>query len=264
MKRSFYIVLAMLILTLPGSILFSGCSSAPSPKVEAKAAIIDELYPLEPNQVFIDKATGMLESSGFKVDVYHGDDITVDFYRKLPTRGYKLIIFRSHSGLQSGTVHLSSGDKPVVRIYLFTNEAYSSTSQIGDQLSDRLAKVKVGDNDPWEFGISPQFVSQSMQGNFDHTVVIMMGCYTLHVDDLAQSFIEKGASAYTGWDSFVGVDYVDNATMTLLNSLLSNKVSLSAAVEDTMQENGADPNWGAKLKYYPPQSGNQTPYELIR
>ena len=168
----------MLILALPGSILFSSCS-VPNAKVaakaEVKAAIIDQLYPLEPNQAFIDKATEILQSSGFKVDIYRGNDITVDFYRKLPILGDKLIIFRSHSGLQSGTVHLSSGDKPVVRTYLFTNEAYSLTSQIGDQLSDRLAKVKVGDNDPWEFGISPDFVSQSMQGNFHHTVVIMMG-----------------------------------------------------------------------------------------
>jgi hypothetical protein len=255
----------MLILALPGSVLLSACST-PNPKVdakaEAKAAIIDQLYPLEPNQAFIDKATEILESSGFKVEIYRGDDITVDFYRNLPTLGYKLIIFRSHSGLQTGTVHLGSGDEPIRRTYLFTNEPYSITAQIGDQLSNRLAKVRIDDNFPWEFGISPDFVRQSMRGNFDHTVVIMMGCYTSYIDDLAQSFIEKGASAYTGWDAFVGLDYVDNATVTLLDSLFSNKVSLDAAERDTMQEKGADPTWGAKLKYYPPQSGNHTIAEL--
>ena len=101
-----------------------------------------------------------------------------------------------------------------------------------------------------------------MQGSFDHTVVIMMGCYSSYGDDLAQSFIEKGASAYMGWDASVGLDYVDGATTTLLENLLSNKVSLNAAVKATMQEKGADPNWGAKLKYYPPRSENQTIDEL--
>jgi hypothetical protein len=263
-KHDFYTVILTLSLALLGLILVGGCSS-PESRSEAKAAIIDQLYPLEPNQAFIDKATEILESSGFKVEIYRGDDITVDFYRNLPALGYKLIIFRSHSGIQSGTIHLSSGDKPVVRTYLFTNEPYDLTAHIGDQLSglsDRLAKVRIDDNHPWEFGISPDFVSQSMHGNFDHTVVIMMGCYTSYVDDLAQSFIEKGASAYAGWDAFVGLDYVDNATMTLLESLFSNKVSLDAAERDTMQEKGADPIWGAKLKYYPPQSGNHTIAEL--
>ena len=59
--------LAMLILGLPGFILFSG-GSAPKARVEAKseakAAIIDQLHPLEPDQAFIDKATGTPDSYG--------------------------------------------------------------------------------------------------------------------------------------------------------------------------------------------------------
>jgi hypothetical protein len=263
-KRSFYIALATLILALPGLILLSACS-APSPKVEAnKAAIVDQLYTLEPNQAFIDTATGILESSGFQVDVYHGDQITVDFYRSLPTLGYKLIIFRSHSGLQTGTVHLDSGDKTIHRTYLFTNEPYSTTAHIADQLSDRLAKARIDDSHPWVFGISADFIRQSMQGNFDRTFVIMMGCSTLDIDDLAQSFVERGASAYTGWDASVGLDYVDNVTITLLDRLFSNEVSIASAVTDTMQEKTTDPNWEAKLKYYPDPSGTKTLTELLK
>ncbi|TET88142.1 MAG: hypothetical protein E3J34_00925, partial [Dehalococcoidia bacterium] len=54
---------------------------------------------LKPNQAFIDKMTQVLEAYGFKVDTYQGDEVTVDFYRQLPTYGYNLIIFRAHSGL---------------------------------------------------------------------------------------------------------------------------------------------------------------------
>ena len=263
MKRNFYVALATLILALPG-FLFGGCS-VPSLKVEAnKAAIVDQLYTLEPNQAFIDKATGDLENSGFQVDIYRGDQITVDFYRSLPTLGYKLIIFRSHSGLQTGTLHLEGGDQPVHRTYLFTNEPYSTTAHVGDQLSDRLAKARIDDSHPWVFGISADFVRRSMQGNFDHTFVIMMGCSTLDIDDLAQSFVERGASAYTGWDASVGLDYVDNVTLTLLEKLFSHEVSVQAAVTDTMQEKTTDPNWGAKLKYYPDPSGTKTLTDLLK
>ena len=264
MKRSFCIALASLILALPGFILLSACSAA-NPRVEAnKAAIVDQLYTLEPNQAFISEATTALQNNGFKVDYYKGDEITVDFYRSLPTLGYKLIIFRSHSGLQTGTAHLSSGDKTVGRTYLFTNEPYSTTAHIGDQLSDQLAKVKIDETHPWAFGISAGFVRQSMQGNFDRTFVIMMGCSTLYMDDLAQSFVERGASAYTGWDASVGLDYVDHTTITLLERLFLNEVPVAAAVRDTMQEKSTDPNWGANLKYYPNSCGKQTLTELLQ
>jgi hypothetical protein len=47
----------------------------------------------------VGNVTKELEDYGFEVDVYQGDNITVDFYRRLPTYGYRLIVFRAHSGL---------------------------------------------------------------------------------------------------------------------------------------------------------------------
>jgi len=85
-----------------------------------KAAIIDQLYLLEPNSSFISEAAGLLESYGFAVDLWQGSEITVDFYRKLPSMGYKLIIFRVHSGL---LVNIQGGAaKAIETTYLFTFE----------------------------------------------------------------------------------------------------------------------------------------------
>ena len=64
MKWSPYIVLVMLILGLPGLILFGACST-PNPEVESKAAIIDQLYNLQPNEAFIEQTTQYLEDYGF-------------------------------------------------------------------------------------------------------------------------------------------------------------------------------------------------------
>jgi len=36
-----------------------------------------------------------------------------------------------------------------------------------------------------EFGIGDEFVTQSMEGKFDNTVVIMTGCSCLYLNDLA-------------------------------------------------------------------------------
>jgi len=66
---------------------------------EPKAAIIDQLYSLQPNEAFISEVTKELEDYGFEVDIYQGDEVTVDLYRQLPGYGYKVIIFRAHSGL---------------------------------------------------------------------------------------------------------------------------------------------------------------------
>ena len=106
----------------------------------------------------------------------------------------------------------------------------------------RLAKSRIDDKHPWDFRISADFVLLSMQGNFNRTFVIMMGCSTLDSDDLAQSFVEKGASAYMGWDASVGLDYVDNATVSLLERLFSKQVTIETAVPDTMQEKTTDPH----------------------
>ena len=256
MKQYLLIVLAVVIIALPGLTSFGGCS-APSPEPEAKAAIIDQLYVLKPNQAFIDETTEVLEAYGFRVDVYQGDEITVDFYGKLPTYGYKLIIFRAHSGL------LGREGQIIKKTCIFTNEPYSETRHVAKQLTDQLAMARIDENHPWVFGIGDEFVTNSMEGQFDNTVIIMMGCSTLYIQDLAQAFIEKGASVYLGWDATVGLDYVDKAAPILVTNLYSKGMTIEQAVERTMAEVGADPDYHASLKYYPAKSGSQTIQELI-
>lgn len=256
MKWSPYIVLVMLILGLPGLILFGACST-PNPEVESKAAIIDQLYNLQPNEAFIEQTTQYLEDYGFEVDLYQGDAVTVDLYRKLPTYGYKLIIFRVHSGL------LGVDPKVVNRTWLFTAEPYSKTRHVTEQLTDQVTYAKTRDDAPWIFAISAKFITQSMEEQFANTAIIMMGCDCFHFKDLAEAFIEQGASAYIAWDVSVLLGYVDDATTTLIEKLCSEELTIVAAVAQTMDEKGPDPDYGAVLKYYPPASANKTLRRVI-
>jgi hypothetical protein len=226
--------------------------------VELKAAIVDQLYILKPNEVFINETIEQLEACGFSVDLYQGNEVTVELYRRLQSYRYSLIIFRAHSGL------LGSEGETIKRTCLFTNEPYSETKHVTEQLTDKLAMARINENHPWVFGIGDEFVTQSMEGQFDNTVIIMMGCATLYLDDLAEAFIQKGASIYLGWDAAVSLGYVDQATPILITKLCAEQMAIKKAVAETIAAVGPDPDYGADLRYYPSESGKQTIKGLIR
>jgi len=221
-----------------------------------KAAIIDQLYNLQPNQDLIARMTSELEDYGFKVDLYQGDEITVDFYRQLPGYGHKLIVFRAHSGLlaQEEVIRTTS---------LFTNEPYSTREHVADQLDDRLLMARIDADYPLVFAITPKFITRSMTEEFDSTAIIMMGCSCLFLTDMAEAFIDKGASVYLGWDGTVDLYYVDRATPYLMGQLCTEKATIKEAVKNTRNIIGPDPKYNAVLKYHPAENGDSTLEQLI-
>ncbi len=230
---------------------------SPSNGGELKAVIVDQLSSLRENEIFVTNVTEELEDYGFEVDLYQGDEITVNLYRQLPTQGYKLIIFRAHSGL------LEEDEEVIVKTLLFTNENYSQSKYLPEQLNDRLLMARVGEGYPMVFGIPPKFITESMEGEFDHAVVIMMGCSGLFLRDLAAAFVDKGASVYVAWNGSVELYYVDEATAYLVTQLCSGNMTVKEAVDSTMDTVGADPEHRAGLEYYPSGGRDRKLDELI-
>ena len=257
--RRVYLALAVLILALPGLILFSACPE-PAP-TEPKAAIVDQLYSLHPNPDFVAEMTALLEGCGLEVDLYQGDEVDVAFYRELPKGGYRIIVFRAHAGL------LALRESPDVMAeettFLFTDEAYSEGKHVFEQLGDQMVPAEMTPAYPLVFAVNSNFILESTEGSFNKTVIIMMGCSTLCLEDMAAAFYLKGASAYLGWDRFVGISYVDEATLYLVQRLCLDGLTVAEAVEATMAEKGVDPVYEAILNYYPPQSGDKAFTELI-
>jgi len=231
--------------------------ASPTDSGELKAAIVDQLYSVQPNEAFIEQTTQELKDYGFEVDVYHGDVVTVDFYRQLPTYGYKLIIFRVHSGLLIGRKDVAN------KVWLFTSEPYSRMRHFMEQMTGKVTLATTPENAPYVFAISAEFVTDSMKERFNNTAIIMMGCSCFHFEDLAKAFIQKGASTYLAWDASVGLNYVDDATAALVEKLCSEKLATAKAVAEIMKEKGPDPSFRAVLKYYPPASTNKTLRQLI-
>jgi hypothetical protein len=250
------------VIVLAASVLPLSCSS---PVVvddgTYKAAIVDQLYLRQPNPDFIAEATRVLESYGFKVDVWQGADITVDFYRKLPSLGYKFIVLRVHSGLLLSM----EGDKVVAlpTTYLFTAENYTSTRYVTDQLADRVSNALMEEDYPLVFAVNSEFIKRA-GGKFDRTVILTMGCESYKYDDLPLAFIEKGASVYVGWSDVVSLEHVDSVTLDLLHNLCTENMTLAEGISRSMADMGNDPYFGSYLKYYPSGNGNSTVWELIR
>jgi len=218
-----------------------------------KAALVDHLSLTLPNQSFADNVTEILEQAGYTVDYYPGEEVTVEFYRNLPTHNYDIIILRVHS---AATV-LEGKEFVETPVTFFTSENYSQTRHVWEQLSGQLVLAFYTVPEPiYYFGITPKFVTTSMQREFNNSTIVMMGCEGLTNTKMAEAFIEKGAKAYISWSGSVSASHTDQATIYLLTRLLTEKQTIEQAVENTIKEVGPDPVYNSLLIYYPVSSGN--------
>jgi hypothetical protein len=222
---------------------------------QLKAAIVDQLSLTFPNQTFIETATNILKQAGYTVDYYAGEEVTVEFYRNLPTHGYGLIILRVHSS----AAELQGEEFVETPVGIFTSESYSQTKYVYEQLTDQLLMASYAmPQPPYYFGIVPKFVTSNMKGTFQNTIIIMMGCEGLNNTKMAEAFIQKGAKAYIGWKGAVSASHTDTATTRLLQHLITEKQTTNQAIENTMKEVGPDPTYKSVLLYYPSKVGEQT------
>lgn len=227
---------------------------------ELRAAFIDQLSPAFPNEEFRSAVATDIEHFGLPLDVYEGDEVNVDLYRSLGEYPYSVLVIRSHSG----TLELGGGPDQRTTA-LFTNEPYSGSRHVAEQLVDRVLIVRpLEDDTELTFGVAPDFFRRSMRGEFARTVVIIAGCSILDRTDLAEALISRGASVVISWDLPVALDHVDRETELLVHYLLREGMTVEQAVDAAMAESGPDPEFGAVLKYYPDSAGARTAAELSR
>jgi hypothetical protein len=226
--------------------LVSEGSSDDGPKT---AVIVDQLNLTWPNQEFVDSTTALLEGDDYSVDYFSGEEITVDFYRTLPNHGYDLIVLRAHAGLYSadGSEAVESPDDAFLA--LFTNEPYDQYTYFDEQNSGRIGKAFYHEGGEELFAVGPEFVSSSMQGEFDDAVIVMMGCDGLGTARTAEEFIRRGAKSFISWSKPVSAKHTDKATGRLLEKLFVDHLPTADAVDQTATEVGPDPSHGAELRF---------------
>jgi len=257
-KRLAYGIISVAFVLTCVLIFFSLHSSPP------EVAIVDhlEFFPEQRNQAFVNTCIDIVEERRLTWAYHKGEEVTVNFYRNLPSCGTSLIILRVHSAImrtEKGTISI---------LGLFTSERYSveaAKKYREDILDDRLVRAFFTEGEEEYFGIVPRFVEESMKGEFKNTIIIMMGCEGLGYEelkytDMAEAFVKKGAKVYISWDGPVGINHTDKATVQLLQSLFLYKRTIKGAVTETMEIVGKDPTYNSTLQYYPktPEVGNYT------
>jgi hypothetical protein len=209
-----------------------------------RAVIVDQLSVTAPNPEFAASATRMLVAAGYDVHYVRGEDVTVDFYRELPSSGYSLVILRSHSASRRTVEGVDS-----TAATIFTSEAFDQERHAA--AGARLGVVEYDDGTPGRFfGVRPEFIEQDARGRFGaSTVVVLMGCSGLRSARMAQAFVRRGAGTFVSWDRSVSVTETDRATLALLGQL-ARGAAVRDAVAAAMTGVGPDPESGARLTYY--------------
>jgi len=229
-------------------------------ETDLHAVVIDQLSPEDPNTSLRSAVREDMEGFGLEVVEFEGDAVTVGTYRSLGGLVPSVLLVRSHSGI----LRLEGDDEQHITA-LFTNEPYSKTKYVTEQLRDRVLIVRRHEQDEQlKFGVSPLFILHGMEENLSRTVAIIAGCSCLGRTDLAEAFRARGASVVLSWDQPVSLDYLDRATEYLVDALLAQEMTIEDATVLTMAEFGSDPEFGAILLYYPPAAGRYTVAELVQ
>lgn len=234
-----------------------------------RAVIIDQLHDDFPNQSFQQKATEYLETGGYQVDLYTTKDITVDFYKELPSMGYKFIVIRSHSGI---TPEYDIDDDEPNSLALFTGEKYEENGYIFEQLFGEVLKSKAifqeyetsmreasggemmnatTSQSGTYFSVGSKFIDKAMHGKLPDSIIIVGGCNTLSNTSLADALLRRGASAIIGWDDTVGSSHNDKVILDVLTGLLVDGSDVRDVTRSAMETFGPDPEYSGVLKYHP-------------
>jgi len=219
------------------------------------AAIIDQLDQSIPNKRFQDKILEYFENAGYDVDIYTTEEVTLDFFKKLPSMNYKFIIFRTHSfeiGEDLSDTFLFTGEKYDVNKYI--QEQLFGQVQKGVPIDDRALDKLLENDEPLPkeeyFVVGSKMIDELMVGSFPQSVIIIGGCESVRNPDLAQSFINRGASAVVGWDRSINSLENDRVILALMEEILINNTSIHDSIVSVMDEFGSNLQYSSELIYF--------------
>ncbi len=235
------IIVSLAIIAVSAVVAYSFKPNKPDGHAGRTAAIIDGLSVEFPNPEFIKETSDILEGFGYSVDYYQSSNVTVSLYRKIPTQNYDLILFRVHSApMDPGK---STG------VALFTSEkppgGYLAEQMLGWV---RVAKTLTGGDQ--YYAVTPSFLREAAEGEFDGTTIIIMSCFSTIDSTLASVFIEKGADMFVGWDEKVTSEHMDRYILEIFREMEASDISFTEAAEHVVEEIGSDPVYDSRLRIF--------------
>ena len=244
-----------------------------------RAAIVDQLHDDLANVDFHKLATQYFESTGYQVDIFTTQDITVDFYKNLPKQNYDIVILRTHGAEEIGnqnSVVLFTGEKynteqyiseqmfgfvkraiPFLELSYTANETvYENWNVVNSTYRElRIPAVPTKHSTSEFFAVSSKFIDEKLNGKFSKTTFILGGCNTASNPSLAKALINNGASEVIGWDNTVGSADNDRYLMMLIQDVTANKLDLKEAFERASSQIQKDSMpYPSELKYFNSQN----------
>ena len=203
-----------------------------------KAAIIDQLHVEFPNEDWQKTVKELLDGGGYEqIDLFTTEEITVDFYKELPSMNYQFIVLRSHS--------LAIKDVDKQSVWIFTGEKYTENKYIQEQLAGQVSRgvpfltgpnlIREEAEKQRHFIIGSKFVDEEMIGRFPGTTFVLGGCDTMSYPFMAKSLVDRGASSIVGWYGLVSLYDNDRVTLKVLEEILINGKQPDDAVDSVME-----------------------------
>lgn len=200
--------------------------------MDLKSAIIVDV---DENPVFISEAHGILTQAGYHVIVKRGKEVSIRFLDKFG--GYRLVILRAHSAIaQDGF------------LYIFSGEEYVWNEYIIEQLSGVYRKARISITDKKAYFALRGDALGSETGLKGSTIILMSCNGTGSIHTIKRLF-ERGVKEIITWDGYTDPDYVDKATLMLLNYVYKEKMGYNEAAEKVMETVGSDPVWNSRIVY---------------
>ena len=238
-----------------------------------RAVIIDSLYDDVPSKYFHDQAKKYLTDAGYQVDLYITENATVNFFKKLPSMNYQIIVMRTHA------LEAETEEKPIM---IFTGEKYDEEKYVYEQLFgqlqrgtpllDRTFSIQEEESSGWiqvnettrmmsspanlveekdeYFVVSPEMITNGMEGKFPNSTIFLGGCSTLKNPSMAESLIQKGASEIIGWDDLVSSSDNDRALLKLLEKTLAENMTTREALDEVMSDWKSNPKYESRMHYF--------------
>lgn len=241
--RILFILLLVFALTLLSYRWFLGGKggSQHDSKVDPfKAAIIDGIGLTRPNPIFIKDVRGILERAGLSVDVYAGENVTIDLLRNIG--GYGLLIFRLHSAV----------DEKYGFLYLFSAERFNETiyeTRFSEERRTGAVRKGVTFEREEYFTLRADLLGHMNYNGLIGSTIILMGCNGTNSDHAINRLFEKGVRTIIAWDGYVDLNYTDKITLELIKAIYEEGYNPKDAVRKIMEDYGPDPIYKSELKY---------------
>jgi len=214
----------------------------------SRAAIIDGIGVTKPNPEFMGGVKEVLERAGLKVDVYEGENVTIDLLRNIG--GYGILILRVHSAI----------DLKYGFLYLFSAEEFNETEyDVRFSEEKRLGAVREGvtfENERY-FALRADLLGYLRPNGLKGSTIILMGCNGTGSEHTLNRLFEKGVKAIIAWNGYVSLEYTDEITLNLIRAAYEKSLKFPEAVKKIMEEYGPDPVYESKLEYIGEPSSQQ-------